>query len=139
MNSPNKNNSSKLNKNKLIRLLFVFTGSIFVGLAVIGIFIPGLPTTPFLIVAAYFYIRSSEKLYNWLINNKILGIYIKNYLAGNGMPLRAKIIALLLMWIFGSIAVFYAIPKSLIYIRIIVFIILVIGTLFVYRVKTFKK
>ena len=55
------------------------------------------------------------------------------------MPLRAKIIALLLMWIFGSIAVFYAIPKSLIYIRIIVFIILVIGTLFVYRVKTFKK
>ena len=139
MNSQNKHDSSKVNKNKLIRLLFVFTGSIFVGLAAIGIFIPGLPTTPFLIVAAYFYIRSSKKLYNWLINNKILGIYIKNYLAGNGMPLRAKIIALLLMWIFGSIAVFYAIPKSLIYIRIIVFIILVIGTLFVYRVKTFKK
>ena len=139
MNSQNKHDSSKLNKNKLIRLLFVFTGSIFVGLALIGIFIPGLPTTPFLIVAAYFYIRSSKKLYNWLINNKILGIYIKNYLAGNGMPLRAKIIALLLMWVFGSIAVFYAIPKSLIYIRIIVFIILVIGTLFVYRVKTFKK
>ena len=139
MNSQNKDDNSRVNKNKLIRLLFVFIGSIFVGLAVIGIFIPGLPTTPFLIVAAYFYIRSSEKLYNWLINNKILGIYIKNYLAGNGMPMRAKIVALLLMWIFGSIAVFYAIPKSLIYVRIIVFIILITGTIFVSKVKTFKK
>tara|TARA_Y100001970_G_scaffold5363_1_gene6093 strand:- start:13908 stop:14327 length:420 start_codon:yes stop_codon:yes gene_type:complete len=139
MNSPNKNNSSKLNKNKLIRLLFVFIGSIFVGLAVIGIFLPGLPTTPFLIVAAYFYIRSSEKLYNWLVNNKILGIYIKNYLAGNGMPKRAKIIALLLMWIFGSIAVLYAIPQHLIFVRVTVFIVLIIGTIFVSRVKTFKK
>ena len=76
MNSTKNNNKSKLKKNKLIRLLFAFIGSIFVGLAIIGIFLPGLPTTPFLIVAAYFYIRSSNKLYNWLINNKFLGIYI---------------------------------------------------------------
>ena len=101
------NTTSKLNKNKLIRLIFVFLGSIFVGLAVIGIFIPGLPTTPFLILAAYFYIRSSNKLYNWLINNKILGVYIKGYLSGKGMPLRAKIVSLMLMWIFGSFAVLY--------------------------------
>ena len=80
MNSTKNNNKSKLKKNKLIRLLFAFIGSIFVGLAIIGIFLPGLPTTPFLIVAAYFYIRSSNKLYNWLINNKFLGIYIKGYL-----------------------------------------------------------
>ncbi|GIT12555.1 MAG: hypothetical protein CM1200mP33_7410 [Chloroflexota bacterium] len=66
MNSTKNNNKSKLKKNKLIRLLFAFIGSIFVGLAIIGIFLPGLPTTPFLIVAAYFYIRSSNKLYNGL-------------------------------------------------------------------------
>ena len=133
------NNTSKLNKNKIIRLLFAFIGSIFVGLAIIGIFLPGLPTTPFLIVAAYFYIRSSEKLYNWLINNKLLGIYIKGYLSGKGMPLRAKIISLFLMWIFGSFAIFYGIPQSLTVVRIIVFIILIIGTIFLLRVKTFKK
>ena len=133
------NNTSKLNKNKIIRLLFAFIGSIFVGLAIIGIFLPGLPTTPFLIVAAYFYIRSSEKLYNWLINIKLLGIYIKGYLSGKGMPLRAKIISLFLMWIFGSFAVFYGIPQSLTVVRIIVFIILIIGTIFLLRVKTFKK
>ena len=100
MKSQTNNTASKLNKNKLVRLLFVFIGSIFVGLAVIGIFLPGLPTTPFLILAAYFYIRSSKKLYNWLINNKILGIYIKGYLSGKGMPLRAKIISLILKIMF---------------------------------------
>ena len=139
MKSQKDNTTSKLNKNKLVRLLFVFIGSIFVGLAVIGIFLPGLPTTPFLILAAYFYIRSSNKLYNWLINNKILGIYIKGYLSGKGMPLRAKIISLIFMWIFGSFAVLFGIPDSLFFVKIIVFIILLIGTIFLLRVKTFKK
>ncbi len=139
MKSHKNNTTSKLNKNKLVRLLFVFIGSIFVGLAVIGIFLPGLPTTPFLILAAYFYIRSSNKLYNWLINNKILGVYIRGYLSGKGMPLRAKIISLMLMWIFGSFAVLLGIPDSLFFVKIIVFIILLIGTIFLLRVKTFKK
>tara|TARA_B100001142_G_scaffold231027_1_gene229182 strand:+ start:1533 stop:1952 length:420 start_codon:yes stop_codon:yes gene_type:complete len=139
MKSQTNNTASKLNKNKLVRILFVFIGSIFVGLAVIGIFLPGLPTTPFLILAAYFYIRSSKKLYDWLINNKILGIYIKGYLSGKGMPLRAKIISLIFMWIFGSFAVLFGIPDSLFFVKIIVFIILLIGTIFLLRVKTFKK
>tara|TARA_B100001029_G_C15041609_1_gene444048 strand:+ start:82 stop:501 length:420 start_codon:yes stop_codon:yes gene_type:complete len=139
MKSQKNNTTSKLNKNKLVRLLFVFIGSIFVGLAVIGIFLPGLPTTPFLILAAYFYIRSSNKLYNWLINNKILGVYIRGYLSGKGMPLRAKIISLILMWIFGTFAVLFGIPDSLLFVKIIVFIILLIGTIFLLRVKTFKK
>jgi uncharacterized membrane protein YbaN (DUF454 family) len=139
MKSQKNNTTSKLNKNKLVRLLFVFIGSIFVGLAVIGIFLPGLPTTPFLILAAYFYIRSSNKLYNWLINNKILGVYIRGYLSGKGMPLRAKIISLILMWVFGTFAVLFGIPDSLFFVKIIVFIILLIGTIFLLRVKTFKK
>lgn len=139
MKSHKNNSTSKLNKNRLVRLLFVFIGSLFVGLAIIGIFLPGLPTTPFLILAAYFYIRSSNKLYNWLINNKILGVYIRGYLSGKGMPLRAKIISLMLMWIFGSFAVLLGIPDSLFFVKIIVFIILLIGTIFLLRVKTFKK
>ncbi len=139
MKSQKSNKISKLKKNKLVRLIYVFIGSIFVGLAIIGIFIPGLPTTPFLILAAYFYIRSSNKLYNWLINNKILGVYIKGYLSGKGMPLRAKIISLILMWVFGSLAILYGIPDSLLYIKLIVFILLLIGTIFLLRVKTYKK
>ena len=126
----------KINENKSIRLLWVFLGSLSVGMGVIGIFVPGWPTTIFLIIASYFYIRSSEKLYNWLINNKILGIYLKNYYSGKGMPLKAKIFSILMMWSFGLLSIFLWIPSNLMIVKITVFILLVIGTIFILRVKT---
>ena len=127
---------SKINENKSIRLLWVFLGSLSVGMGVIGIFVPGWPTTIFLIIASYFYIRSSEKLYNWLINNKILGLYLKNYYSGKGMPLKAKIFSILMMWSFGLLSIFLWIPSNLMIVKITVFILLVIGTIFILRVKT---
>ena len=127
---------SKIHENKSIRLLWIFLGSLSVGMGVIGIFVPGWPTTIFLIIASYFYIRSSEKLYNWLLNNKILGIYLKNYYSGKGMPLKAKIISILMMWAFGLLSIFLWIPSNLMIVKITVFILLVIGTIFILRVKT---
>jgi len=126
----------KINENKSIRLLWVLLGSLSVGMGVIGIFVPGWPTTIFLIIASYFYIRSSEKLYNWLINNKILGLYLKNYYSGKGMPLKAKIFSILMMWSFGLLSIFLWIPSNLMIVKITVFILLVIGTIFILRVKT---
>lgn len=126
----------KINENKSIRLLWVLLGSLSVGMGVIGIFVPGWPTTIFLIIASYFYIRSSEKLYNWLTNNKILGIYLKNYYSGKGMPLKAKIFSILMMWSFGLLSIFLWIPSNLMIVKITVFILLVIGTIFILRVKT---
>ena len=129
---------SKLNRYKPIRILWILLGSLSVGMGVIGIFVPGWPTTIFLIVASYFYIRSSRRLYNWLINNKILGIYIKNYLLGKGMPLKAKLVSLIIMWLFGLLSILMWIPKDLFLIRSIVLLLLVIGTFFIIRVKTSK-
>jgi len=126
----------KINEKKSIRLLWVLIGSISVGMGIIGIFVPGWPTTIFLIIASYFYIRSSEKLYNWLLNNKILGIYLKNYYSGKGMPLKAKILSLFLMWVFGLLSIFLWIPDNLSMIKIIVFILLAIGSIFILRVKS---
>ena len=126
----------KINENKSIRLLWVLLGSLSVGMGVIGIFVPGWPTTIFLIIASYFYIRSSEKLYSWLINNKILGLYLKNYYSGKGMPLKAKIFSILMMWSFGLLSIFLWIPSNLMIVKITVFILLVIGTIFILRVKT---
>ncbi|MBO99024.1 MAG: hypothetical protein CL730_01985 [Chloroflexi bacterium] len=129
---------SKLNKHKSIRILWILFGSISVGLGVIGIFVPGWPTTIFLIIASYFYIRSSEKLYMWLINNRLLGIYIKNYLSGKGMPLKAKLISIFIMWVFGLISITIWIPTTLLLVKIVVLLLLIIGTLFILRVKTSK-
>ena len=67
----------KKSKYLIIRILLIILGSIFVAIGAIGILVPGLPTTPFMILAAACYIRSSNKLYNWLIKNKLFGKHIK--------------------------------------------------------------
>ena len=72
--------------------ILVASGTFFLVLGIIGIFIPLLPTTPFLLLAAACYIRGSKKFYYWLIKNKWFGKYIKNYQEGRGVPLKVKII-----------------------------------------------
>lgn len=103
------NNQVKTEKNKLVRFLWIVLGSIFVAIGYIGIFVPGLPTTIFLILASACYIRSSKRLYEWLINNKLFGKFIKDYNEGKGMPLKAKISAVSMIIIFCGFAVIFAI------------------------------
>ncbi|MBL40659.1 MAG: hypothetical protein CL761_05015 [Chloroflexi bacterium] len=127
----------KPKKNKLIRILWILLGSLFVGIGYLGIFVPGLPTTIFLILAAGCYIRSSEKLYNWLINNKIFGQYIKDYYEGRGMPLKSKILALSMIIIFCSFAIFFVV--ELIWVQLIIGLAGVIGISYItLRVPTKK-
>jgi len=78
--------------------LIIF-GSISLLLGVIGIFLPILPTTPFLILTVFCYLRSSEKLHLWLINNKILGIYINNYINYRAIHKRTKIYTMIFLWL----------------------------------------
>ena len=89
----------------LVRLLWIILGSAFVAIGTVGIFVPGLPTTVFMILAAACYVRSSDKLYNWLIKNKTFGKYIKDYREGKGMPMKAKIFAQSMMTFFILLAV----------------------------------
>lgn len=77
----------------------IILGTLCVGLAVVGILLPVLPTTPFLLLAAYFYGRSSKRFYNWLLNNRWFGGYIRNYREGNGIPLKQKVSVILLLWL----------------------------------------
>ncbi len=62
-----------MNSSRLIKILLQIAGTLLVGVAILGIFLPVLPTTPFLLLAAVCYAKSSEKRYNWLLNNKYLG------------------------------------------------------------------
>lgn len=117
-------------KNPLVRFLWVGLGCLFVGLGAIGAVVPGMPTTVFLVLAAACFIRSSQKLYDWLISNKTFGPYLKDYREGKGIPLRAKVLALSLIVIFVSFAVFYALEA--IQIKVLVGLIGIIGFLFVF-------
>ena len=78
--------------------LFIATGSVSLGIGIIGIVVPLLPTTPFLLLAAYCYSRGSKRLYNTLLSNKLIGSYLRNYLEGKSMSLRAKIWSLSILW-----------------------------------------
>ena len=88
-----------ISKEAWIRGLLLGVGSLCLALGVIGVFVPLLPTTPFLLVAAACFFRSSPRLYDWLLRNRLLGGYIRHYREGGGIPLRAKIISLTLLWL----------------------------------------
>lgn len=80
------------------------------GLGTLGIFLPLLPTTPFLLLAAVCYARSSEAFYNWLLNNKWFGQYIKNWREGKGIPIKTKILSISLLVLTIGYSVIFVVP-----------------------------
>lgn len=83
------------NMKKLVALL----GLISSGLGIVGIFVPVLPTTPFLLLASWLFLKSSDRLYNWLMNHPQLGPYIKDFMIYKAIPLKAKIISISTLWV----------------------------------------
>lgn len=79
-------------------------------LGVVGIFLPLLPTTPFLLLAAACFAKSSDRMHRWLLDNRWFGNYIRDYREGRGVPLRAKAVALVTLWASMGYAVFYCVP-----------------------------
>ncbi|MBV1915527.1 MAG: YbaN family protein [Pseudomonadales bacterium] len=96
-------------RNPLLRVLLMIAGGVCVILGVIGIFLPVLPTTPFLLLAAACYVRSSERFYDWLLSHPSLGQYVLPYLDGSGMPRKAKRYTLIMLWLTMPLAI-YLIP-----------------------------
>ncbi len=95
---PDMHNKQTLSQG-LIRVLLLGVGSLSVVLGVVGIFLPLLPTTPFLLLAAACYVRSSDKFYTWLVSHPVLSKYILAYLNGQGIPRKAKYYTLSVMWL----------------------------------------
>ncbi|MBQ5731368.1 MAG: YbaN family protein [Bacteroidaceae bacterium] len=90
-----------------MRILLIILGSVALVLGVVGIFLPLLPTTPFLLLAAALYFRSSPQLYDWLLSHPHLGHYIKNFREHKAIPLRVKIVSVSLVWITLLYCAFY--------------------------------
>lgn len=86
-------------RHRSVRYALLAIGWLSVLLGVIGIFVPVLPTTPFLLLAAACFVRSSRRFYLWLVNHRHLGPWIRDYLEGNGIPLKGKVYAIGLMWV----------------------------------------
>lgn len=89
-----------------MKILLNIIGCIAVVLAVLGVFLPLLPTTPFLLLASACFVRGSTRLHGWLLNNRMFGVYLRNYEAGMGIPRRAKITVIALLWISLGYSIF---------------------------------
>jgi inner membrane protein ybaN len=86
-------------RNNILRIILISLGIISLALGIIGIFVPVLPTTPFLLASVALFAKSSPKLYYKLLNNKYLGEYIKNFRVHKAIPLKTKIFAISVLWI----------------------------------------
>jgi uncharacterized membrane protein YbaN (DUF454 family) len=82
----------------MLKPLLIFLGFLSLGLGGIGIILPGLPTTPFVLLSAGLFLRSSETLYVKLQSNRVFGKYLRQYSKDKGMSLRVKLISILMMW-----------------------------------------
>ena len=123
-------------KNKYIKMLLTTLGTLSLILGILGIILPLLPTTPFLLLSAYLYSKSSDKFYNTLINNKYLGKYIKNYREGNGITLKTKIISITTIWLAIFINILYFV--DLLFIEFLLTIIGISVSLYLITLKTLE-
>ena len=80
-----------------LRVLYVVLGTVFLAVGVIGVFLPGLPTTPFLLLTAALYVRSSDRLHQRLMQSRVLGGYIRDF-QEHGLSMRGLYISLAMMW-----------------------------------------
>ena len=82
-----------------MKWLLTILGCISLGLGILGIFLPVLPTTPFLLLSSALFIRGHLGLYQWLMNHPKLGPYIKNFLEYKAIPLHVKIVSVTMVWL----------------------------------------
>lgn len=125
-----------MSNNLIIRWFWLIIGLLLTGVGFVGIFIPGLPTTIFMILAASCYFRSSQRLYSWVLNHKYFGYHVKNYRDYRGMPLKAKIVSLIMIWLFTLYAVTFAISVNLLYVKVIIIISALFGTKTILSLKS---
>jgi len=119
---------------KIFKIFLLVVGTLSLGLGILGIILPLLPTTPLLLLAAYCYARSSERFYQWLLNNRWFGEYIKNYREGRGMPRREKILTLAVLWLTIGFAAVFVVPAW--WVRLILLVVACGVTIHLLRIKT---
>jgi len=127
---------SKVSSKTMKRILVVI-GFIALAIGVIGIFIPLVPTTPFLLLSAGCFFRGSDRIYRWLMNHQYLGEYIRNFREHQSIPLSTKIISVSLLWVTILFSIIFIV--KLLFLRIFLVLIAITVTIHILHYKTYKK
>jgi uncharacterized membrane protein YbaN (DUF454 family) len=126
-----------LAKNRIVRIVLLGCGFLFALLALLGALLPLLPTTPFLLVSAACFYRSSAKFYHLIFYNPLFGHYLRDYKEGRGVPLRVKALALTFTWSSTIVSVIFFIPW--LWLKILVIAISAAITVHVLMIRTRKQ
>jgi uncharacterized membrane protein YbaN (DUF454 family) len=121
----------------LKRRLFVAAGTVALGLSVVGVIVPVLPTTPFLLLAAFCYMRGSQRLYAALLRNRFVGSYLRDYLEGRGMPRKKKIWTLAMLWC--AMVLTAVLATDSLAVRVVLAVILAAVTVHILRIRTGQR
>jgi hypothetical protein len=113
--------------NRLKKFLFIILGTLSLGVGILAIFIPGVPTTPFLLLAAWLYLKSSKRLYDKLMANRIVGGYIREFQSNRGMTVRTKLQAIGTMWLMIGISCTFMVDS--VPIRLVIIAVGIVGTI----------
>ena len=92
--------------------VFRVLGFLFLGIAILGVILPLLPTTPFVLLATACFARSSEKWHRWMLANKIFGPMIRNWEQNKCISCRVKLIAIISMILVGGYSVLFAVEST---------------------------
>lgn len=125
-----------MNVKAIKKYLLIFGGSVSLLLGILGIFLPVLPTTPFLLLTSFCFLRSSKRLYNWLINHRILGSYIYNYVTYRAINKNTRIGAMIFLWASLSFSIF-VVPN--LHLRIFLIVVGVGVSIHLFTLKTMNK
>jgi uncharacterized membrane protein YbaN (DUF454 family) len=121
--------------NSAKKAVLVAAGSVCLVLAVLGVFLPLLPATPFLLLASACYVRSSERLHGWLMGNRVLGGYIRNFQERRGIPVRAKVATVAVLWL----SLLYSIYRlDYLWVELMLVGMGLTSSFFIFRMKTLK-
>ena len=121
------------------KIIYFSFGLFLTVLGLLGVIIPGLPTTVFMILAAACFFRSSTKMYNWVINHPLFGESVLRFRSGKGIPIKAKYTSIITMWFFISTSIFFFLHTHALWLKTIIALSGFIGTVFILRQPTFKK
>ena len=119
-----------------MRVFFIVLGIVCIILATLGVLLPGLPATPFLLLASYSFARSSKRMHDWLVNNKIFGPILADFLDRKGIRLHIKIISIVMMWGMMLLSVIYLIDN--VTVKYVAIGGALVGTIAVLRFKTIR-
>jgi uncharacterized membrane protein YbaN (DUF454 family) len=123
----------------LLRIGWSALGLTFVGLGAVGVVVPGLPTTPFLLLAAACFARGSARLERWLLADPLFGPLIKEFRENRAVPLRAKALALVLMWACVGYALGPGLPEGAVVARVVVALAALLGTWYLLSLRTSRR